>query len=271
MKVSIVTISYNQAQFLEEAICSVLQQDYPALEYIVVDAGSTDGSRAIIEKYRSRLARVIFEADQGPADGLNKGFSYATGDIFGYLNADDAYLPGAVSRLVRAFQKAPQTEVISGHGWVMNANSRLLYREFSWPYSLAFYQNQCTTLLQQATFFRAKNFWQTAGFNPANHNCWDAELMVDLALQGARFGLLNQFLACFRIHSASISGSARLKNEYEQTVQAILRRLPAPAKSQPARKIVCLQNRLSNPYALFWRLMDEIQHPGARQTMRRLR
>src|SRR4029077_2212938 len=83
-RVSIVTISFNQAPFLERAIRSVLEQDHPDVEYIVVDPGSTDGSREIIEKYRSRIAKVILEPDRGPANGLNKGFAAATGEILGY-------------------------------------------------------------------------------------------------------------------------------------------------------------------------------------------
>jgi len=94
MKFSIVTISYNQAQFLEKAILSVLNQEGVGLEYIVVDPGSTDGSREIIERYRDRFGHVVFEKDHGPADGLNKGFQYATGDVYGYLNSDDVLLPG---------------------------------------------------------------------------------------------------------------------------------------------------------------------------------
>ena len=96
MKLSIVTISFNQADYLEEAMVSILEQDYDDIEYIIVDAGSTDGSRDIIERYRDRIAVVVLEPDEGPADGLNKGFARASGDIYGYLNADDAFLPGNV-------------------------------------------------------------------------------------------------------------------------------------------------------------------------------
>jgi glycosyltransferase involved in cell wall biosynthesis len=102
-KVSIVTISYNQCAFLERAIQSVLAQNYPEVEYIVVDPGSTDGSRDIIERYRSRISKLILEPDKGPVDGLNKGFSVATGEIYGYLNADDEFLPGAIDKAMRAF------------------------------------------------------------------------------------------------------------------------------------------------------------------------
>ena len=89
MKLSIVTISFNQAKFLERAIRSVLDQSYPELEYIMVDVGSTDGSLDIIERYRSKIARIITEPDKGSADDLKKRFNLACGEIFGFLNSDD--------------------------------------------------------------------------------------------------------------------------------------------------------------------------------------
>src|SRR4029077_1447448 len=114
-RVSIVTISFNQGKFLERAIRSVLEQDYEDIEYIVVDPGSTDRSREIIERYRSRISRVILDPDKGPADGLNKGFAVASGDIYGYINADDAYLPGAITKAIASFQARPQADVIYAH------------------------------------------------------------------------------------------------------------------------------------------------------------
>ena len=104
-RVSIVTISFNQAEFLERTIESVLAQDYPEIEYIVVDPGSTDGSREIIDRYRSRISKVILRPDRGAADGLNHGFAEATGEIFGFLNSDDLLLPGAASKAAGFFDK----------------------------------------------------------------------------------------------------------------------------------------------------------------------
>ena len=92
MRVSIVTISFNQAPYLERALQSVLTQSYPDVEYIVVDPGSSDGSREIIERYRSRLAGVVLEPDNGPADGLNREFAQASGEVFGHPNPDDVLL-----------------------------------------------------------------------------------------------------------------------------------------------------------------------------------
>src|SRR5438309_8212474 len=104
MKVSIATICLNQREFVSQAIESVLSQDHPNIEYIVVDAGSTDGSRSIIERYSDQIAHVVFEPDFGPADGLNKALRLATGDIWACVNADDVLLPLAASSACACFE-----------------------------------------------------------------------------------------------------------------------------------------------------------------------
>jgi glycosyltransferase involved in cell wall biosynthesis len=101
---SIITPSYQQAAFLEETMQSVLNQNYPNLEYWVMDGGSTDGSREIIERYQSRLAGWISEPDAGQADAINKGLSRARGDVIGWINSDDAYLPGTFEQVAAFFQ-----------------------------------------------------------------------------------------------------------------------------------------------------------------------
>src|ERR1700730_2315977 len=119
-RISIVTPSLNQGTFVEETIRSVLLQGYPSLELIVVDGGSADRSIETIGRYSAWLARWIYESDAGPADALNKGFRLATGEILGFLNADDFLLPGCLASVAREFRMHSGADVVSGHGFMTN-------------------------------------------------------------------------------------------------------------------------------------------------------
>ncbi len=225
MKISIVTISYNQGGFLERAIKSVIEQDYDDIEYIIVDPGSTDGSRDIIERYRSRIAKVIFEPDKGPSDGLNKGFALATGDVFGFLNSDDILLKNALSKVSRFFKSHPEIDVISGHSLIIDEHEKEIRKSYSDPFSLHGYAYRSVTLMQASTFFRAARFKCTQWFNVINRSAWDGELFVDLSLSGAKFALIDEFLSGFRLHSQSITASKRLEEAYREYREYIFRKI----------------------------------------------
>lgn len=113
-RVSIITPSYNQAQYLEETLRSVLDQGYPDLEYIVVDGGSTDGSVEIIKRYADRLAWWVSEKDSGQAEAINKGFARATGEIVAWINSDDYYQPGAIAEAARTLEEHPECGMVFG-------------------------------------------------------------------------------------------------------------------------------------------------------------
>src|SRR6185295_7144434 len=113
-KVSVITPSFNQGQFLEASIRSVLAQDYPNIEYIVVDGGSKDESVEVIKKFQDRLKWWVSEKDKGHADALNKGFSHATGEILAWLNSDDIYFPKAVSEAVAILRTRPEVGMVYG-------------------------------------------------------------------------------------------------------------------------------------------------------------
>jgi len=209
MKISVVTISFNQAPFLERAIRSVLEQDHRDVEFIVVDAGSTDGSREIIGRYRDRFARVILEPDEGPADGLNKGFAHATGDILAYINADDALISGALGEAASEFASHPEMDLIYGHGYLVDGEDRQLRRLRSAPFDLWRAVHGSSVIVQQATFIRSQAFRDIRGFNAANRSCWDYELLVDLALAGKRFHRVDRYWGVFRLYPNSLTGSMR--------------------------------------------------------------
>lgn len=125
-RLSIVTPSYNQGQFLEETIRSVLLQGYPNLEYIIIDGGSTDNSIEIIQKYQKYLSYWISEPDKGPTDAINKGWQRTSGEIVAYLNSDDAYLPGALAAVAEAFQQYQEAKAICGNELKINSEGFVL-------------------------------------------------------------------------------------------------------------------------------------------------
>jgi glycosyltransferase involved in cell wall biosynthesis len=212
VKVSIVTISYNQAQYLPACIESILSQTACEIEYIVVDPGSTDGSRAIIDSYGDRIIKV-YEKDFGPADGLNRGFAKATGDIFGFINSDDYLLPGALKHVAHFFSKHDDQVFVTGHGYSdTDGGAKVQIYPSVLTTETMLYQS--AVMFQQATFFPAKLFQQAGGFNINNKTCWDFELFLSFLLAGAKHYVLPSDLAAFRLHAGSISGSGRVKAQY---------------------------------------------------------
>lgn len=256
MKISIITISFNQIEYLEQCIDSILNQDYPDLEYIVVDPGSTDGSRELIESYGNKIVSV-FEKDSGAADGLNKGFSRATGEIIGFINSDDELLPSALKIIATTFQKNKSFDVISGCGYFTNAEGKRLKpivpsKFRSWQYAMG-----AVSIFQQGTFFKRSAFLKTSGFNKDNKACWDGELFLDMALAGAKFMTIGNDIALFRLHDGSITGSGRLTDIYRKERERLfLKSIGRPRKplDRAYAVIAKIKKWLFEPSWLFRRL-----------------
>lgn len=208
-KVTIVTLSYNQCEFVRRCILSVLNQSYTNIEYIVVDGGSTDGSLDVIAEYQESIAHLVVGEDNGPSDGLNIGFSRATGEIFAFLNSDDELLPFAIEDLVASLDNSPEVDVVSGHCLLVDAAGRLKRRLFSDRFTAAGAARRAAYLMQPSTIFRSSAFLRAGGFNSQNRSNWDGELWLDMSLAGSKFAVLEQFVSLYRIHAGSITGSER--------------------------------------------------------------
>jgi hypothetical protein len=181
--VSIVTPSYNQAKYLEQTILSVLDQDYPNIEYIVIDGASTDGSVDIIKKYANKFSYWISEKDSGQADAINKGFARATGGIIAWLNSDDYYLPGTVSAAVKVFEENPDAVLVYGNMLAVDENGKtfntLTYKQLTLEDLLCF-----QIIGQPAVFMRRSALQKTDGLNPAFHFLLDHLLWIQIAQHG---------------------------------------------------------------------------------------
>jgi glycosyltransferase involved in cell wall biosynthesis len=223
MKISIVTVSFNQRQFLKEALDSVLDQGYVDLEYIVVDPGSTDGSRELIQSYAGRISHVIMEPDRGAADGLNKGFECATGDVCGFLNSDDLLMPGSLQKVAEFFELHPDCDIAMGNGHKIDGDGNCLEVIKARSHTVRRHLYGGTRWLQQSSFFRREAYLRSPKFNIDNRTCWDGELFLDMIMGGAKVGYIDADLSAFRIHSASISGTGRLVEAYRNDVRRIFR------------------------------------------------
>jgi glycosyltransferase involved in cell wall biosynthesis len=181
--VSVVTPSYNQAAYLEQTLTSVLEQDYPRLEYLVVDGASTDGSIEIIKKYVDKLAFWVSEKDSGQAEAINKGLSRARGEILAWLNSDDYYLPEAISAAVKAFQANPDVVLVYGNMLAVDERGRttnlLKYNQLRLKDLLCF-----QIIGQPAVFFRREAFEGAGQLDTTYHCLLDHHLWLRIALQG---------------------------------------------------------------------------------------
>jgi glycosyltransferase involved in cell wall biosynthesis len=204
--VSILTPSYNQARFLEATIQSVLAQDYPYLEYIIVDGRSTDGSIEIIQRYASQLAWWVSELDHGQTDAINKGFAHAHGEVLAWLNSDDTYQPGAITQAIEFLYAHPEVAMVYGDANLIDEQGRIIGRFPSHSTNLKKLLRGSVHIPQQTAFFWARAWQQVGPLDPSFQFAMDYDLWVRLA-KLAPLVYVPRLWANFRLHGAGKSVS----------------------------------------------------------------
>jgi glycosyltransferase involved in cell wall biosynthesis len=198
--ISIITPSFNQARYLPKTIESVLTQDYPNMEYILMDGGSTDGSLEIIQNYADRLAYWESNPDRGQTDAINKGFARATGKYLAWLNSDDVYKPGAISEAVDFLENHPEAAMVYGDCTFIDAQDREIGRFPAAQTDVHRLRRGYVHIPQQASFFRA-DLWRKVGpLDLSFYFAMDYDLWVRLAKEAPLIYQPGRVWASFRLH-----------------------------------------------------------------------
>lgn len=213
-KISVITPSYNQGQFIEETILSVLNQDYPNIEYIIIDGGSTDQTVEVIKKYADKISYWVSEKDKGQADAINKGFRRATGDILCWLNSDDYYMPGTLSYVAKKLNHS-NLEILFGevdhiYEPIMNIKHSNVKSKFV-NYQLELYDY----IIQPGSFW-TKSVWEAVGnVNLDLHFVFDWDLFLRAKKTGTLYTYTSRVMAMYRVHDGHKTSSGGEKRQKE--------------------------------------------------------
>lgn len=231
--ISIITPSFNQVQFLEQTILSVINQNYPNLEYIIIDGGSTDGSVEIIKKYENYLAYWISENDRGQSEAINKGLKKATGEIVAWLNSDDLYLPETLSTVAKTFSENSDVYLIYGNveNFYIDGKSKTIENNFS-PVDFL----SRVSIHQPSVFWRRKLHKEIGYLDETLHYCMDYDLWMKVFFNYKTLKI-NKTLSRFRVHNqAKSSGNPKnLYLEYRTVVSRFINSVDQSSKEHLTR------------------------------------
>ena len=252
-KISIVTPSFNQGKYIEQTILSVLEQNYPNLEYIIIDGGSTDDTVEIIKKYEQHLAYWISEPDKGQTDAINKGFAKCTGEIFNWINSDDYYEPGVFYKLAQLFANNPSFNVICGREWGFkddHSTDKILH-----PGSVigkdVFETIRIGIIDQPCTFFKRDKMQHAFPLDVSLKYVMDRQMWWSYLLKYGQDNILKtaEIFTWFRLHSQSksIGEADQFEAEFDRLKLTLFRQLNAP---------VILENQLHKNLAVLNKLWE---------------
>jgi glycosyltransferase involved in cell wall biosynthesis len=213
-KVSIVTPSYNQADYIEETIRSMLLQGYPNLEYIIIDGKSSDHSVEIIKKYEPWLSYWVSESDRGQTHAVNKGFALCSGEILAWLNSDDTYEAGTLAAVAQKMSSDTSIDVLYGNVKITDEIGKVMAEVRSVPFnSQAFLYETVHIVAQSAVFWRRKMLVEVGDVNEALHYAMDRELLIRFMEHGANFSFIRKPLGTYRCHTQAKTSSEKSRAE----------------------------------------------------------
>ena len=276
MKISIVIPTYNQAAYLEATLRSVLDQNYPELELIVCDGGSTDGTREILERYSAQLAWWVSEKDRGQTDAINKGLRRITGEVWSYLNSDDLLAPGCLKRIAECFSD-PKVQWVGGVSTMFDENGERgriasepaqRKRDYLTPWNRPMkYIFPCSNVC----FMQSEILGRCGTFDESYHYSMDMEFYTRVAFAGFEMLRLPEVLGHWRWHASSKTmrdGMAyRFLEEELRIAEHFLEKLDPPERSEVAREIAEMRKHLAvrraiyvapAPWEQFRRLMADL-------------
>lgn len=201
-QITVVTPSFQQGRFLERTLKSVLDQNYPRLEYVVQDGGSTDSTRAVLDLYAGRLARAEMRRDNGQSHAINLGFAGTSGDLMAYLNSDDLLLPGSLNAVASYFEAHPEVDAVYGHRVVIDSSDNELGRWLMPPHNPEVLK--WADYVPQETLFWRRRLWdKVGGIDESFRFAMDWDLLLRFQEAGAKIVRLPRFLGAFRVHTSS--------------------------------------------------------------------
>jgi glycosyltransferase involved in cell wall biosynthesis len=222
-KISVITPSYNQAEFLERTIISIHNQGYPNLEHIIVDGGSDDGSVEIIRKYQHVLAHWVSEPDNGQCDAIDKGAEWATGQYMTWVNSDDLLLPGALDILAGRIKEQPRMDVVYGDQLEIDEHDSVTKRLFTIDFDILDFIYEANIIVhQQSSLWRTELYRKLGGLCGCPY-AMDYELFYRMYKDGASFHRVDGYISGFRVYSGSLTGSGEVSRGRDDTLNGIFR------------------------------------------------